>query len=71
MALEDSGDVSMGCRGSSPEQLDTSLADDHVIASMEATSEQDAMSEEENLSRDTGDSGNTSDDGGCPCRREL
>jgi hypothetical protein len=63
MASEDSGNVSVGRRGSSAEQPDTSLVDDQVIPSMEATSEQDAMSDEENPSEDTGDSENAFDDG--------
>jgi hypothetical protein len=58
MASEDAGDVSVGHRGSSAEQLDTSLADDHNVALTEATSEQDAGSDEENLSEDTSDSRN-------------
>jgi hypothetical protein len=45
------------------EQLDTSLADDQVLAAMEVTSEQDVVSDEENPSRVTGDSGNASDGG--------
>jgi hypothetical protein len=63
MASEDAGDVSVGHRGSSAEQLDTSLADDHNVALTEATSEQDAGSDEENLSEDTSDSRNVSDNG--------
>jgi hypothetical protein len=63
MASEDSGDVSAGCRGSSTEQLDTSLPDDQVITSTEATSEQDVVSNEENPCGDTSDSGNASDNG--------
>jgi hypothetical protein len=62
MASKDSGDVSAGRRGSSAEQLDTSLADDQVLASTEATSEQDVASGEENPSGDTGDSRNAFDD---------
>jgi hypothetical protein len=63
MASEDLGNISAGRRGSSAEQLDTSLANDQVITSMEATSEQDAMPDEENLSGNTSDSRNASDDG--------
>jgi hypothetical protein len=63
MASEDSGDASTGHRGSLAKQPDTSLADDQVITSMEATSAQDVVSNEENPSGDTGDSENASDDG--------
>jgi hypothetical protein len=44
-------------------RLNNSLADDQVITSTEATSEQDAGSDEENPSVDTGDSGNASNGG--------
>jgi hypothetical protein len=63
MYLEDSGDASVGRRGSSVEQPDTSLADDRVLTSTEATSEQDVASDEENPSGDMDNSGNASDDG--------
>jgi hypothetical protein len=65
MASEDLGDVSVGRWGSSTEQLNMSLVDDQVLASVEATSEQDAAFDEENPTRDTGDSRNASDDGSC------
>jgi hypothetical protein len=65
MASEDSGDASAGHRRSSAEHPNTSLANDQVITSTEATFEQGARSDEENPSRDTGDSRNASDDGSC------
>jgi hypothetical protein len=45
------------------EQPNTSLANDPVLTSKEATSEQDVVSDEENPFGDMGDSENASDDG--------
>jgi hypothetical protein len=63
MASKDSGDVSVGRRGSSAEQHNTTFVDDQVITSTKATFEKGAMYDEENPSGDIGDSGNTCDDG--------
>jgi hypothetical protein len=64
MALEDAIGVSVERRGSSVEQPETSLSDEQVVISMEATPEQDAGSDGENPSEDTSDSGDAFDNGG-------
>jgi hypothetical protein len=51
-------------RESSAEQPETSLADEQVVISAEATSEQGAGSDGENPSNGSGDSENTPDSGG-------
>jgi hypothetical protein len=64
MASEDAVGVSVERRGSSVEQPETSLSDEQVVISMEATPEQDAGSDGENPSEDTSDSGDAFDNGG-------